>query len=66
MAVDFGKTAQDYGKYRASAGVAACLPPEQVAQFDQELQLLLRERFPDDPLATPHRVFAVICQSPKP
>jgi SAM-dependent methyltransferase len=52
------------GRIRASAGVAASLPPEQVKQFDRELAHLLQTRFPDDPLATPHRVFAVICQSP--
>ncbi|MBN1991738.1 MAG: class I SAM-dependent methyltransferase [Anaerolineae bacterium] len=53
------------GRIRASAGVAASLPPAQVAQFDQELEQLLKEQFPDDPLATPHRVFAVICTAPK-
>ncbi|MBN1219793.1 MAG: class I SAM-dependent methyltransferase [Anaerolineae bacterium] len=53
------------GRIRASAGVAASLPPEQVAQFDCELEHLLRQRFPDDPLVTPHRVFAVICRSPR-
>jgi SAM-dependent methyltransferase len=51
------------GRIRASAGVAASLPPEQVEQFDHELAQLLKTHFPDDPLATPHRVFAVICQS---
>jgi len=52
------------GRIRASAGVAASLPPDKVAQFDTDLAQLLVAQFPDDPLAVPHRVFAVICQSP--
>jgi len=51
------------GRIRASAGVAASLAPEQVAQFDSELQTLLAERFPQDPLAVHHRVFALICKA---
>ena len=53
------------GRIRASAGVAAFLPPEQVTRFDGELDRLLKQHFPTDPLETPHRVFAVICQAPK-
>ncbi len=53
------------GRIRASAGIAASLPPEQVAQFDTELGNLLVEQFPDDPLAIPHRVFAVVCRVPR-
>ncbi|MBI1879732.1 MAG: class I SAM-dependent methyltransferase, partial [Chloroflexi bacterium] len=52
------------GRIRVSAGVAAALPPEQVARFDAELACLLAERFPADPLSVPHRVFAVICRAP--
>jgi SAM-dependent methyltransferase len=52
------------GRIRASAGVAASLLPDQVTQFDAELRQLLTARFPDDPLAIPHRIFAVICQVP--
>lgn len=48
------------GRIRASAGVAASLSPEQVLHFDAELQSLLQEHFPVDPLSVPHRVFAVI------
>jgi SAM-dependent methyltransferase len=51
------------GRIRASAGVAAALPPEQVTQFDAELARLLAERFPEDPLHVPHRVFAVMCRT---
>jgi SAM-dependent methyltransferase len=52
------------GRLRASAGVAASLSPAQVEQFDTELEHLLAEQFPTDPLDVPHRVFAVICQTP--
>jgi SAM-dependent methyltransferase len=52
------------GRIRASAGVAASLGQEQVARFDAELKNLLQERFPEDPLAVHHRVFAVVCQAP--
>ena len=44
------------GRIRASAGVAASLPPRQVARFDDELAELLRSEFPDDPLEVPHRL----------
>jgi SAM-dependent methyltransferase len=47
------------GRIRASAGVAASLPSDQVVRFDAELKSLLEERFPNDPLEIPHRVFAV-------
>lgn len=50
------------GRIRASAGVAASLKPESVQSFDAELQDLLRDRFPEDPLEVPHRIFAVICR----
>ena len=53
------------GRIRASAGVAASLPPEQVARFDADLQQLLQKRFPTDPLAVHHRVFAVVSQAPE-
>ncbi len=37
------------GRLRACAGVAASLPPEQVAVFDDDLGRLLRERFVEEP-----------------
>jgi SAM-dependent methyltransferase len=52
------------GRVRASAGVAASLAPDAVAAFDAELQLVLESRFADDPLAIPHRVFALFCRAP--
>lgn len=52
------------GRIRASAGVAASLTSEQVAQFDGDLQNLLLDRFPAEPLSAHHRVFAVTCRVP--
>ncbi len=54
------------GRVRASAPIAATLVPEQVAAFDVEFQDLLAQRFPDEPIGIPHRVFAVLCRSPHP
>jgi len=48
------------GRIRASAGVGASLSPEGVIVFDRELQALLAEKFPQEPLAVLHRVFAAI------
>ena len=53
------------GRIRASAGVAASLSPEHVSRFDADLQNLLAERFASDPLAVPHRVFAMIARAPR-
>jgi SAM-dependent methyltransferase len=47
------------GRMRASAGVAASLPPDKVAAFDAEHATLLARAFPGDPLAVPHRCWAV-------
>lgn len=52
------------GRIRASAGVAASLPPDAVAAFDDELAALLCRRFPDPVLAVPHRVWALVARSP--
>lgn len=48
------------GRIRASAGVAASLPPERVMLFDHEHAELLERSFPGDPLRVPHRVFALM------
>jgi SAM-dependent methyltransferase len=53
------------GRIRASAGVAASLPADAVAGFDQELRKLLARDFPDDVLQVPHRVWAVIAHAPR-
>ncbi len=47
------------GRIRASAGIAASLSPELVAEFDAELEALLQNYFPEDPLTIPHRVWWV-------
>ena len=52
------------GRVRASAGIAATLPSAQVEAFDNELATMLKDRFPDDPLAIPHRVFAAVGRTP--
>lgn len=52
------------GRVRASAKIGASLPPEQVARFDAALAALLAERFPSNPLAVPHRVFALLATRP--
>ena len=52
------------GRIRASAGIAASLDADQVQSFDADHERLLRDRFPEDPLQVPHRVFAVVCKKP--
>lgn len=52
------------GRIRASAGVGASLRPEGVAAFDAELKALMTERYPQDPVAVLHRVFAAIASAP--
>lgn len=52
------------GRIRASAGVAASLPPEAVAAFDAAHAALLAERFPEPLLQAPHRVFALVGRKP--
>ena len=47
------------GRIRASAGVAASLPPEKVVNFDDDLARLLQRDYPDDPLNVLHRVWAL-------
>lgn len=47
------------GRIRASAGVSASLPVDEVKAFDAALAALLVADFPTEPLVTPHRVFAL-------
>lgn len=47
------------GRIRASAGIAASLPAQQIAQFDRALAELLTQRFSENPLQIPHRVWLV-------
>jgi|ERR1700693_624821 len=53
------------GRIRASAGVGASLDPSAVERFDAAHAQLLEERFPGNPLAVPHRVWAVTASKPK-
>lgn len=48
------------GRIRASAGVAASLPAPLVERFDTEHAQLLTDRFPEDQLSVPHRVWALV------
>lgn len=47
------------GRIAASAGIKASLPQAKIEAFDGALSELLCEKFPDDPLAVPHRVWFV-------
>ncbi len=47
------------GRIRASAGVGGALDPGAVERFDAELAAMLDARFPEEPLAVLHRVFAI-------
>lgn len=48
-------------RIQASAGIAA-LSKEEAEAFDETLGQTLQTKFPTDPLAVPHRVFAVIAE----
>ena len=52
------------GRIRASAGVGASLTPDAVTAFDDELRMMLAERWPSDPMRVQHRVFAAIGVAP--
>ncbi|KAA6223942.1 SAM-dependent methyltransferase [Streptomyces albofaciens JCM 4342] len=59
-------TPQDWvGRIRASAGVGASLPPEDIARFTEDLHRVLREQFPGEVLAVPHRTWAVTATAPR-
>jgi len=51
------------GRIRASAGVGASLPPDAITRFNADLAKLLSERFREEPLAVPHRVWALVCRA---
>jgi SAM-dependent methyltransferase len=52
------------GRIRASAGVGASLSPDEVEAFDADHAATLMREFPDEPLAVPHRVWAVRGRKP--
>ena len=45
------------GRIRASAPISASMDKAAANWFDQALEALLKERFPEDPLLVPHRVW---------
>lgn len=51
------------GRVRASAPIAGTLDAEGVQACSQELTAILHERFAEDPLAVPHRVWAVTARA---
>jgi SAM-dependent methyltransferase len=65
MAVPYSHEAW-VGRVRASAPVAGTLNPEDVRRCSDELAAALHERFADDPLLVPHRVWAVTANSAGP
>jgi SAM-dependent methyltransferase len=52
------------GRIRASAGVGGAMNKGAVERFDAALAALLAERFPEEPLRVPHRVFAIWARRP--
>lgn len=52
------------GRIRANARVGASLPAAAVTRFDTQLAALLAERFPQEPLSIPHRIFALVATRP--
>lgn len=50
------------GRIRASAGIKATLDEDGVARFDAEHAAMLAERFPQEPLMIPHRVWWAIAR----
>jgi SAM-dependent methyltransferase len=63
LAVPYSRAAWR-GRIRASAGVAASLPPDAVARFDEAHGAMLARDFPTEPLEVPHRVWAVVARAP--
>ncbi len=51
------------GRVRASAPIAGTLAPDLVQRFSEDLEEVLGTRYPQDPLAVPHRVWAVVAIS---
>jgi SAM-dependent methyltransferase len=54
------------GRVRASAPIAGTLDADGVRACSQELTAMLHERFTEDPLAVPHRVWAVTAHAARP
>lgn len=52
------------GRIRASAGVGATLDQDRVRHFDAELARMLLQQHPAEPMAVPHRVWALCAVAP--
>ena len=52
------------GRVRASAPIAGTLDADAVRASSEELTAMLDHRFAEDPLAVPHRVWAVTARGP--
>jgi ubiquinone/menaquinone biosynthesis C-methylase UbiE len=52
------------GRMRTCNGVGASLGPDVVAGFDRDLAVLLRDRFPSEPIGVAHRVWVVTARRP--
>lgn len=50
------------GRMRANGRVGPAMGAATVARWEAEMRLRLAERFPDEPLAVPHRVFALLAR----
>lgn len=48
------------GRIRASRGIGASLPADQITACDAELKSILARNFPQEPLVIPHRISAII------
>lgn len=53
------------GRMRTCSGVGASLPAQAVAVFDNDLARLLAEQYPEEPLAVPHRMWALVARAPE-
>jgi len=52
------------GRIRTCNGVGSgIMTPEQISDFDNELKLMLKEKYPEEPLSIPHRIWAVIVKN---
>lgn len=49
------------GRIRASTGVGGSLSDDEIREFDEQLDELLKSSFPDEPLEIPHRSFTIVC-----
>jgi hypothetical protein len=50
------------GRMRAYAGIGGSLPPETVEKFDAEFAQVLSEKFKQEPMLIPHKVWAEVWQ----